>query len=123
MKKCAFISLILLSLFTSGCVLLLVGGGVATGYSLSGDSAEGVTNASFDKTWKATSKVFNTEGVVMLQDKERGYLEGMIGGIKMKAQLTKVSNSSTTLKISGRKNLMPKAKQAGEVYTKILKQL
>jgi len=120
MKKLLSLALISSLLSFSGCALLLIGGAATGGYALSTDSAEGIVDHKYSQVWDAVEKVFNEKGIVTLQDEKHGRLEAEVDGIAMKAYLDRVGKDSSKLKISGRKNFLPKAKQAEEIFVKIL---
>ena len=107
----------------SGCALLLIGAAGTGGYALSKDSAEGIIEAPYDKTWKATVKVFEEDGIIKLKDEEHGRLEAVVDEVDMKVYVDHVGRDSSRLKITGRKNLMPKAKQAEAEFVKIIQEV
>jgi hypothetical protein len=123
MKK--IISILILPLFFafSGCILLLAGGAATGGYALSKDSAEGILDYSYDRTWDSMYQVFKQDGIIKLQDKTHGRLEALVGGIDMKVQVDRIGKDSTRLKIEARKNLLPKAKQAEDEFVKVMNRL
>jgi len=62
----------------SGCVAVLVGGGVAGGIALSKDSASVNLDKSFDQAWNVTYKQLEKMGAINLQDKKSGKIEANI---------------------------------------------
>jgi hypothetical protein len=120
MKK--FLSLILiLGCFSfSGCILLLLGGAATGGYALSTDGAEGVVDASYNKVWDSAIEVMEEDGIIKVQDEKHGRIEAEVDTINMKVEIDKIGRDSVKLKVSGRKHLMPKAKQAEKEFVKIL---
>jgi len=120
-----FVSLLVLFGFFSfsGCALLLVGGAATGGYALSKDSAEGVLNHSYDRTWNSAVQVMKQDGIIKLQDYNHGRIEAEVREINMKVQIDRIGKDSTRLKVEGRKHLLPKAKQAEEEFVKIMNSL
>jgi len=122
MKKFGLLLILLLSFSFSGCVLLLVGAAGTGGYALSKDSAEGIVEAPYDRVWRSTVKVFDKDGIIKVQDENHGRLEAEVDKVEMKVQVDRVGKNSARLKITGRKNLMPKAKQAEAEFVKIIQE-
>jgi len=122
-KKIGSLMVIMSAFAFSGCALLLIGAAGTGGYALSKDSAEGIIEAPYDRTWKSTVKVFEKDGIIKVQDEQHGRLEAVVDEIEMKVQVDHVGKDSSRLKITGRKNLMPKAKQAEAEFVKIIQEV
>jgi len=108
---------LLLSL--SGCILLIAGGAATGGYALSTDSAEGIIDSPYDEVWEAAVTVFEDDGIIELQDEKHGRLEAEVDSIDMKVQIDAIGKESTKLKVTARKYMMPKAKQAEKEFVRI----
>ena len=61
-----------------------------------------------------------TDGIIKVQDEKHGRIEAEVDGINMKVEVNRIGRDSVKLKVSGRKHLMPKAKQAEVEFIKIL---
>jgi hypothetical protein len=123
MKKLVSLLLLMSILPFSGCLLLVAGGAATGGYALSTDSAEGIVDDQYETVWDAAVEVFEDEGIIKIEDEKHGRIEADVQGINMKMQLNSIGKDSAQMKISARKNLMPKAKQAEEVFVKILQKV
>lgn len=123
MKRLISVLLLIGIMPFSGCLLLVAGGAATGGYALSTDSAEGIVDAKYDDVWEAAFEVFEDQGIIKAANEQHGRIEAEVDGITMKMELDKIGKDSCQMKISGRQNLMPKAKQAEAVFVKILQRV
>ncbi|MBI2870231.1 MAG: DUF3568 family protein [Candidatus Omnitrophica bacterium] len=109
---------------TSGCALALVGAGAAAGtYAMVQGSAEGFSDAKYDRIWKAAKAVLEEKGTLTSDDEAGGVLKGKVADTDVTVELVKITEASTKMRVTARKNLLPREKLAEEVYTAIAKKL
>ena len=120
-----FVMLVIFGVTSSGCALFLVGAGAAGGYAISKDEIEGMSDSSFDKVWRATKEAVTTEGVITLEDKDHGHLEGVVEKASVKARLEQVTPKTVRLRIKARrtKGLFPDIRTAQKLYTLTIRKL
>ncbi|MDP8261900.1 MAG: hypothetical protein P9M13_01180 [Candidatus Ancaeobacter aquaticus] len=107
-------------LFQSGCAVALIGAGAVAGYSLSKDSIEGYTDVPYDALWHKAIEVIREEGVVTMEDKEHGKIEGLVKEVNITLNMTKVTETSIKLKITGRKYLLPSVVVPQDLFIRII---
>ena len=110
----------------TGCVaapIILVGAGAVGGYAITRDTFEGNTNKSQDEIWDAANKILAIMGSVEFSDRKRDELSGHVNGANVWITVVPINASTTKLRIKARKNLLPAAGIAQEVYAKILSQI
>lgn len=124
-KKTIVPVILIFSLLSSGCALFLVGAGAAGGYAVSKDEIEGFTEAKKDRVWASLKNVVKEDGAITLEDKERGYLEAIVGKSTVKVRLDQVTPTSSRLRVKARKTkgLFPDIKTAQDLYTKVTKKI
>jgi len=123
-----FIVLALVSFFaflSSGCALLLIGGGAAGGYSISKDEIEILTDAKYNKIWKASTNVLRERGLVILEDKTHGVIEAEVEKSTITVHVDQATDKTIRLRVKGRrvKNMFPDMKKAQSVFKQIVKKI
>ena len=116
------VSLIGLLLTAPGCPVLLIGAGVAGGYAISNDTATVTLERKFDAVWAATLEEVRKLATVTEENKTAGTLEAKTpDGTRLWVALTRPADSSVSLTIKARKNMLPKPKAAQKLMEKVLK--
>jgi len=130
MKNKSFISLSLLilvstGLMTSGCAVLLLGGGVAGGYAISRDEIEGFSDKKYNSIWSVGKKIIDEEGLIKSADKDAGLIEAEIQKSVVKFHLDRISSKTNRIRIEARKGykLLPDIKLAQKLYNELIKEL
>lgn len=126
MKKASVLLFILLSifLFLSGCASLIIGGaaGALGGYAISKDTIQGETDKSFNALWNSALLVSRIRGSIKQEDAAKGYIELESDGSRVWIKLTRLTRSTTRIRVSARKFHLPKIDLAQEIYAKIIEQ-
>jgi len=108
----------------SGCVPIILGAGVVTGYALSNDSAMGNINTGYQDLWTACKDVLDSERADIIDAKESsGVIKAKISDINFTLKIDSLSDNVQRLKISARKYLVPKPYIAQDIFAKIAKSL
>jgi len=111
-------------LFTCGCVAVLVGAGVVTGYTLSSDSAIGNIKASYRIVWDNSQDVMqNMQAEIVDTNESKGIIKAKISGHDVTVRINTIGNDVQNLKVSARKLLLPKPQFAQKVFFKITENL
>ena len=114
------------SLLLTGCVPVLIGAGVVTGYVLSNDAVSGTVNIMYRDLWDLCIEQLETQGAEIYEATESaGVIKSRIGDINVAVKITTVSEGVQRLKISARKfvNLVPKPYVAQDIFFNITKEL
>jgi len=108
----------------SGCVPVILGAGVVTGYALSNDSAMGNINVGYHDLWIACKDVLDSERADIIDAKEsNGIIKANISDVNITLKIDSLSDRVQRLKISARKYLIPKPYIAQDIFAKIAKSL
>lgn len=125
MRGVSIICIFFLALFSGGCVPVLVGAGVATGYMVSNDSAAGNVTASYRDVWDITLDVLNAqEAEVISAVESRGMIKALLADdVGVTVKITTVDPDTQRVKVSARKCYLPKPEFAQKVFFKIINEL
>lgn len=123
MKK-YFVFLLPLVILCAGCIPLLIGGaaGALGAYAVSSDTVQGETDKSYEGVWNAASEVGRMRGTIKEEDNIRGYMQMEIDSSKVWVRVIKLTQATTRLKISARKNHLPNSRLAQDLFVKIIEQ-
>ena len=123
-KKLLPVLFLALTLCTSGCVYMLVGGiGALGGYVVSPDTVEGIASYDTDELWDAVDEVVSVMGIVSESKESSGLMIARINGAKVTITVTPVGKSSSKLTVKARKGFFPKIAVSQDVYTKVITSL
>ena len=111
------------SFFSSGCALLLLGGGVLGGVAISEDTVRSDLDKPFNQIWDIAHQELKEMGAVTLKDKEHGRLEADVEHARVWIALDQLTPKTVRLEVKARKNMLPKIKLAQKISTRILKRL
>jgi len=109
----------------AGCIPLLIGAaaGGAGAYAAGKDAIEGDLTYSFSQLWDASLKVAKIRGTVKGQDQTAGYLYLETGdGSKVWINISRVTETTTRLKVAARRSHLPKIELAQDFFAKITDQ-
>ncbi len=119
MKK--IISLILGLALISGCIPVLIGAGVVTGYSLSNATASGNVNVEYRVLWDlCLDKLEAMEAEIVVSNESKGAIKAKLSEHNIAVKIDSISTNTQRLKVSARQLLMPKAQFAQKIFLKIL---
>ena len=115
------LSLPILPIAWSGCVVLAVGAGAAGGYAVCNDSIEGIKDVAFDKAWDAAMEVLSTQGVIQEQFKDQGRIVAKVDGSTVRFELQQPTPKSILMRVKARRlsNMFPDMRTAQQVYSMI----
>ncbi len=122
MKK--IIGLILgLSLIT-GCIPVLIGAGVVTGYSLSNAAASGNVKAEYRVLWDlCLDKLETMEAEILVSNESKGVIKAKLSEHSIAIKVDSISLDTQRLKLSARQLLMPKPQFAQKIFLKLISDL
>jgi len=128
MKNAAkFFNVLLAAFFCvslSGCWFVIVGGaGAVTGYAISRDTFEGVSNKSEEELMAASHKVLSIMGNIITEDPKGGRIVGIVYGNHVTVDVMEINLTTSKLRVKARYGIFPRAGVAQEIYTKIISQL
>ncbi|MBU1112248.1 MAG: hypothetical protein KKH93_00015 [Candidatus Omnitrophica bacterium] len=111
-------------LLLSGCVPALIAAGLVTGYSLSNASAMGNVKSEYRVLWDVCSDVLeDMEAEVLLVRESQGMIKARISDHNITVKINTISSDSQRLKVSARRNFLPKPQMAQKVFLKIVEDL
>ncbi|MCM8830886.1 MAG: DUF3568 domain-containing protein [Candidatus Omnitrophica bacterium] len=124
-RKIALLFPIMFFILTSGCVPILVGtAGLATGYTLSNDAAIGNIKSDYHTLWKVCNEVLEDLDADINETKESaGLIKAVISEHAVKIKIDTILSDTQRLKISARKNLLPKPQFAQKIFLQIVERL
>jgi len=107
-----------------GCVPLLVGAGVATGYTLSNDAATGNVESEYRILWDlCMDKLEEMQVENLTVNESKGLLKAKISGNSVTIKINTINPKTQKLKVSARKYLLPKPQFAQRIFIKIVEEL
>ena len=122
MKK--IIGLILSLLLITGCIPVLIGAGVVTGYSLSNANASGNVRVEYRVLWDmCLDKLEVMEAEILVSNESKGIIKARISEHKVAIKIDSVGVDTQRLKVSARQLLMPKAQFAQKIFLKLISDL
>lgn len=109
---------------TAGCVPLMIGAGVAAGYTLSGDSASGNIDSEYRVLWDlCLERLENMEAEILVANESKGVIKARVSENNVVVSINAVNPETQRLKVSARRFLLPKPQFAQKVFYKILQDL
>ena len=119
MKK--IIGLILSLLLIVGCIPVLIGGALVTGYSLSNATASGNVKVEYRVLWDlCLDRLETMEAEILVSNESKGIIKAKLSEHKIALKISSISRDTQRLKISARQLLMPKAQFAQKIFLKII---
>lgn len=114
-----------LSLFILiGCVPLIIGAGIVTGYALSGDSASGNVKSEYRVLWDVClDQLESAKAEILLSNESKGVLKALVSENRMVISIDTIDFENQRLKVSARKYLMPKLQFAQKFFFKVIQDL
>lgn len=119
---CVFLSAALLC-SCAGCIAVpLVAIGAIGGYAVSKDTIQGDSDKQYDSLWSSALSVSKAHGAIKVENAEQGSIEFISGKSRVWVRLSKLTRSTTRVRVSSRKYHMPHLDLAQTVFTKIIDQ-
>ncbi len=122
MKQLTFfiVGLVLLA----GCVPALIAAGVVTGYSISNDSAVGNVKSEYRILWDlCLDKLETLEAELLIVNESKGMVKAKVSEHSVVIKINSISPETQRLRVSARKNFLPKPQLAQKVFFKIVEDL
>ncbi|MCD6583608.1 MAG: hypothetical protein J7K71_02860 [Candidatus Omnitrophica bacterium] len=116
---------VILSFIGGGCVPLLIGVGVLTGYTLSNDSATGNVKVTYRELWDISRKVLDKieDAEILESNESKGIIKVKISDIDLTIRIDSVGENEQRLRVCARKYLLPKPQYAQKIFFKIIREL
>ena len=112
------------SVILSGCVPLLIGAGVVTGFLVTKDTVSGNFEVSYDKLWTTALAAVDEKGDIFEQDKQAGIIKAKSNKDEIVVKMKELTETSQNLRVTARKALaLANLALAQEVFTKIVRNL
>ena len=122
MKK--IISLTLGLLLITGCIPVLIGAGVVTGYSLSNATASGNVKVEYRVLWDmCLDKLETMEAEILVSNESKGTIKAKLSEHSIAIKVNSINVDTQRLKVSARQLLMPKAQFAQKIFLKLISEL
>lgn len=119
MRKITFLALG--CLMVGGCIPLMIGAGVLTGYALSGDSASGNVKSGYRTVWDACLDTLEEmEAEIVTANESKGLIRANISEYNLTVRINMISHNDQRLKVSARRYLLPKPHFAQKVFLGIM---
>lgn len=116
--------LILGLLLMAGCIPVLVGAGIVTGYSLSNATASGNVKTEYRILWDiCLEKLEELEAEVSVSDESKGLVKAKLSEHSLTIKIDSINLENQRLKVSARHLLMPKSQFAQKIFLKIISDL
>lgn len=104
----------------TGCVPLLVGAGVVTGYTLSSDSATGNISSDYRELWDmCLDKLETMEAEFIYTNESKGVIKARVSENNVAIKINSSGQNTQRLRVSARRMLMPKPQFAQKIFLKI----
>ncbi|MCM8786592.1 MAG: DUF3568 domain-containing protein [Candidatus Omnitrophica bacterium] len=124
-RKLSLLFFITFFILTSGCIPLLVGtAGLITGYTLSNDAAIGNLKVDYTTLWKVCNEVLEDMDANINETKESsGLIKAIVSEHSIKIKIDTLISDMQRLKVSARKNFLPKPQFAQKIFLQIVERL
>ena len=118
------IGLALSLLLITGCIPVIIGAGMVTGYSLSNASASGNIKTEYRILWDiCMDKLETMEAEILSSNESRGMIKAKLSDHSIYVKLNSINADTQRLKVSARQYLMPKAQFAQKIFLKLVADL
>ena len=107
-----------------GCIPLIIGAGMVTGYSLSNDSAKGNVTTEYRLLWDlCLDKLQTMEAEILVTNESKGLIKARASENDLTISINTINAETQRLSVSARKYLLPKPQFAQKVFFKIVEDL
>ena len=111
-------------LLVAGCIPVIIGAGVVTGYMLSGDAANGNVKSEYRVLWDiCVDRLETMEAEILVANESKGVLKARMSDNNVTISINTINLDNQRLKVSARKFFLPKPQFAQKVFFKIVEDL
>jgi len=122
MKKLFY--LLIVVLFISGCIPIIIGAGVVTGYALGSDYASGNVKTGYHTLYNiCLDKIKDMETDITSSDESRGIIKAKISDNSVVIKISSINSELQRLRVSARRYVIPKSQFAQKIFFKIVEGL
>lgn len=122
MKK--IIGLVLGLSLLMGCIPVLIGAGVVTGYGLGNAAAYGNVNVKYRVLWDmCLDKLETMDAEILVSRESRGVIKAKLSEHSIAVKIDSITADIQRLKVSARQFLMPKSQFAQKIFLKLISDL
>lgn len=123
-KLLIFLATPVLILSLSGCAPLVVGAAVGAvgGYAASHDTIQGDSDKSYESLWNAAVRVAQIRGKIRREDAYSGTIQSDAESSLVWIRLSRLTRSTTRIRISARRYHFPNLALAQDLYVKIIEE-
>ena len=116
--------LLIMAVLVSGCVPLILGAGLVTGYMLSNDYALGTVKTDYRTLWDVSLDTVSTAEFNILEaDESKGTIKMKDSDVDVTLKISSLGVDEQRLKIAARKYLIPQPAYAQKVFFRIIREL
>lgn len=122
MKKIIFLIYGLMLL--SGCIPVLIAGGLVVGYTLSADSAAGNVKSEYRELWDVSvERLEDMDAEIIQANESKGIIKAKISDNSLTLEIDTINSLTQRLKVSARRYLLPRPQYAQQIFFKIVEDL
>ena len=123
-KPFSIIYLVLSSILLSGCIPILIGAGVVTGYLATKDTVSGNIDTSLNRLWETSLRVLSDKAEITEQNKDSGVIKARQGPNDIAVKIKELTESTYNLKVTARKaTALANLTLAQELFMKIIRNI
>ncbi len=116
--------LVIMAVLVTGCVPLILGAGLVTGYMLSNDYAMGTISTDYRTLWDVSlDTVTSPEYNILEADESKGTIKIKDSDIDVTLKIDSLGVEEQRLKVAARKYLIPQPSYAQKVFFRIIREL
>lgn len=116
--------LLIMAVLVSGCVPLILGAGLVTGYMLSNDYALGTVKTDYRTLWDVSLDTVSTAEFNILEaDESKGTIKMKDSDVDVTLKISSIGVDEQRLKVAARKYLIPQPSYAQKIFFRIIREL
>lgn len=125
LKKIFPVLLLFCAVSFSGCALFLLGGGAATGYAISDDEVEGMTDRPMDEVYSVLEQILDERGMITARNATTRTLEAILQDSEVNASVEQISSRSVRFRVKARRaeGLFPHMDLAQSIASELYQRL
>lgn len=108
----------------SGCIPVLIAGGLVVGYTLSADSAAGNVKSEYRELWDVSvERLEDMDAEIIQANESKGIIKAKISDNSLTLEIDTINSLTQRLKVSARRYLLPRPQYAQQIFFKIVEDL